>query len=1619
MSTRQLTRAIQYLLTQAQHIARKLTKRLVVWLFRNLLVLGRYPQLSKAGFILPTTVLLVLVLLLTVGSIGYRTYTRTVQTIGERQQRVIYNAATPTLDRAKSKIEYLFDSRKDPRFPSGIPSERWLLGMMLDYEGGTTVGTTVVPAHPTRTATYDPYILPGETRIDLDGDGRLDNAWTYPADTDGDGVNDSRAAYSIIYKTPATAAALLDTSDEAIRGTTTVPGRAARLEVRHGPLSNAGPQNPACATATASAATSDGVGRGWLPNSAVTSQLRKNFQVDVYVQPNELNRPVAALEFHQDRTVEQGNKWGAWFRNDLEIFPGPAFNWNGAMHSEGNIMVGNGSFRSYLISSEFSCLNTTKEASEVTTVVIPAPNAFTGEFIAGKINSDNSTNSDSAQFDLFKGFGAPPVVATLSSGTDSTPGTVVPSNFALDPVVLHTEGRSAARGTPPPTTATWAPVANSVNERLNQPEEEAPPYVDDSYRADNRYGPKPRYGGREGDPAIDIPATSRIGNVIPPTGNERLVGNTPAAGQDSSAVGLDGYWERRARNEGVRVIVGQRLELGDAAGWGGPLGSDLVRVSDSEPLRPWESCTTPTNRTGRCNEARQRRSLWDNLPAVQAAAIYHKDSAGGADVPAACLASTVHPGTAGTLDRSATFENLAYRFPASTFTPTRYDPTAGSTTPIISDFLRGRGTNGWEFSVPPVSEFANSATPTMRALRNLALLAGDPDGGAPSFTPVQNQIVHPYPALAMWGDFSLLRRVLYDRMLIDGGGGVAFADLSPADKSTLYASACTMGMLAYQLDYLADFNPENHPLIGKAYPTTSGGEQSSEPNLYFGGLRGAIRAIQAVNLNYSPLKTIPNLSTYAALNPEIYVRLLERWRDYMVTNGGTYTIPAPGVTISYTTDQMNQMILLAQMIISKEQVARDRQNGFLGSGSTPQSTLSYGDSVLGGRYVTAGVVPIVERSCREMNSGASINDPIKSLCSNRPFYPVLYDLFPAPEANTGSGSHRDADGLAGVGGRTYARDDVSTPEAQYFANNSGNAGKLFELVSTAAIALRPKSQSATWSLPVSELGAAPAGSTVELTPNNNRDNLIKVCLSDLIGPCLRNSAGTSTAGAFWQVGFKDSAFYNGREAMSVRAMDLHLDRLRQSPVGTDRWLPNSGIIYAYREDALSELSIVRPTQGDWATCDNENALRTDASCRMNTTVSAVLSKDPPLNDSNNITPKPVDYFADPDRRPNGFRLRQGKVLTRPLDTGRGLTFVSDNPVYIQGDFNLHQTSGGLRLEEFTTLLTYDGMGRYNNFYGRQLANLDNRFARPTTDQWRPSEVLTDAIHILSDNFCDGSIQDGFLTAGIDSAATFANANNLNVSSNRYGCQGNAERSSYLSGGRPKDASAGVLPELDATYRPRVKWTRTNLADTNVTANTVTTPPAPLFVEGDSPIFVSKQGNPWKDSGSFNATRDYTGSYYTLAENKSLTLAQPDTRINAIIISGLVPSRSQQSYGGLHNFPRFLESWKATQGGADIPLFVSGSLLQLSFSGQATGPFDQDAWEVGSAVSATESIQYYTPPLRRWGYDVGLQYAPAGPIAQRFVTVKSIRSEFYSEPPANDPYIQTLCRAIPGNTRPCT
>ena len=1624
MSTRKLIRAIQSATAQIFQAARSLTRGLAHWLLRGLLLLGRQPRLGRAGFVLPTTILVILVVLLTVGSIVFRTYTRTTETISERQQRVIFNAATPAIDRARAKLEFLFDPEREPRYPGGVPSENTLMGLMMN---GATIGTAVIPPFP---GTTDPYTFTDETRINVgtsyvgEAANGPDNAWRYRADTDGDGNADATVVYGVAMRL-----------DDAASLTNTTAGRltnrAQNLRVRNTPLSTVSQGNPLC----------QGGGtvqpqQGWVPEDGNSSTLLKNFQVNAYVLPDREGLPVSTLEMQLDRQLDRGNKWGAWFRYDLEIFPGRPFNWNGAMHTEGSLMMAGNEFRGYMISDPDSCLYT-KDASEISIATYdatPSRSAFRGEFIGGGMRN-NTLDTGTGRFDLWNGAGQLPTInQQFGRDADSIPNTLLPADYALDPVVMQTQGISAHRN---PTVATVARPAtwdgsNFEQDRMVTPTTQVPvPYVDDTFRADNRYGPKPTVGQDQ----APIPGT--IGGTIP-SSEIGLVGNDPGAGEDSSNVGLDGYWERRARIEGMRLIVGQRLELGDPAGWGGPVLSASVPTDNlrREALKPFDQCrdfnnnTANVQNTNRCNEARQRRGLWDNLAAVQSMAVYHSAS-GNLDAPVACMASTIHPGTAGTLDRSATFQNLALGLDTSSFAAGSNYTSA--TKPVISDFLRGRGTNGWEyqFNNTWLTAYDNPNSTVRIALDNLAHFAGDPRGGAPSFEPVQDRNVHPFPSLAMWGDQSVLRRVLAE---IEAG--TSYANLSPADKTTLHTATCTLGMLAYNLDYLEKFKPEQVPpaIMGTAYATRAAevAARAGEPATYYVGIRGAVRAL--IN-GTSPLGAIPIVQYGAATppvfptatidaatgsggnssyagggvfdtdgasrvnQPETYVRLLERWRDE-VQSGTPGTILNGGGN-NPTVQQLNNYISITQLVISKEQVARDRYWGFFGDTDVALRTDTLSNGALSGLYGPTNTV----RGCQGMRN-AGVGDSLRYLCSWRPRYPSLFSLFPSPGfGGTTASSHGDVDTSTADEGSRFVRDVTESTDPAYSYLRQVNVGFAYRVIPVASmddLVSLPRTTQASWNIPAQTLAAAPANNT----PSNSLDTLIKVCFNNATAAnqvCLADSRGIAAAAGeqFWRVPFKDSAFFNGREMLNVRTTDVNLGYMRTATksLTADTWLPKSGIVYAYREDGVSEPHIIRPRNISvaWTNCNTEPLLRTSANCQMLTNRSALSSQDPPLP-PNGVSVKPVDYYSDPDRRPNGFRLRNGSFLGRTDDEGRGISFISDNAIYIQGNFNLHNSDTN-PAEEFTQ----PAGAAFENFYARN--TLNGNFARATTDSWRPTEVLADAITILSDNFCDGSVQDSFLTAG-NGTPTLADANlPLQVSMGRYGCvNANGTRSSYLNQDRP---STAVNSPFTATPNPAPtwRWTRTNVADGLGFGNTGTgAAPNYNFTEGESPIYVSPSGNPWRAVNSPTTEAIYNGQYYALTDGKPLMNARAQ-RVNSIIVSGLVPSQARQSYGGMHNFPRFIENWDGND------LFISGSLVQLNFSTSATGPFDQDAWEVGNTPQGAESIRYYGAPNRRWGYDVGLQYAPAGPVAQRFIQLQPTRNEFYSEPPANDPYMQALVTGV--------
>lgn len=1536
---RAIKRAFRKLFKRTWNFVTTVSKTVVDWFLRTVLLMGVRKQQqahSKAGFVLPTIVMLLLVVTLVVATLLLRTQNRTSQVIGAREEQVIYNAATPAIERAKAKLEYLF--QQDTRLPFAPASDQLLLQMLVNetqiYPGLTT---------PLLVNGRDPYTFEGEQRIDLNGDGNPNNdpAWSYQADVDNDGKQET-VVYGLYLRSRSDDRTI---SIDGVGGrdgngrpidpnpnNDTDKNKARVLVTRNGPINTINLNDPTCAAITVPG-TVPPAGQilpvdesVWYP--AGSGILRKTFQVDAIVVSSKqgTSRTVATLEFQQDRQLDRANRWGAWFRYDMELYPGVAFNWNGAMYSAGNIFVGSSDlFRAFLISSQKSCFYG-KDSSEIVVMEEPETNGvkgFQGQIVARRLFQSGTAGA--AKFDLQKEGGnntEPDLDAnrtTLNDGKDSTNKDA--TNLSLKPDVLFTEDLSRARGGSDRNldarVASWESTAFIKQGKMRN-NLQNPPYVDDTYRADNRYGPKPKYDRvdrRYWLRSPDNPGGPQNGDPIP-AGETKLINNTTDTTSDPEFrnLGLDGYWERRAWANGLRIVVSPRLELGNAFGW---VNRDLNangNRNDSGEIDPLYPVSADTNNpVPISHEKQQRRTLRDNLAAVQSTVVYQANSGLGTpagDTPIACVATTAHPGSLQKDLDSRNFQQSGQRY---------WYPGQPNPSPLVSDFFYGYGTNGWEYTTPTLANFGGG--PLRTALQNLANFAGDYNdpNNSGAYPPTQGGRVYPNPYLTMWGNFSNLKRAL-----------TLPANNSIADNSYVHTAGCTLGMLANNINYFQ----------------TPGYSNTWQPDL----TNLATELKRVIGTTTSPFPT--------GFTPEA--------NDFITA------IEKPPVGVAPVAANT---LSLARFVHTKEQIARDRRYGFAdtpttggftytitkqldGSGN-PSTGFQYAGKTYsnntGQNTVTLGCDPT-----SPANNYFGLGSPTTwtaaqeenfvilatSLCSTKPKFPSLYYLFPVANHDRVT---------APTGATQPANEPYLAPPAPH---NGGYPGpEQFTQISDpdlTAIANMVQPKGENW------------------TSGNNSPNgnwyLPTEAQANPIPPLENDFQITTRNGGTRYTSLIDSAFFDSREMMTVRALTLDLNLLRRGQIGTDTWLPASGIIYAFREDAVREDAIMRPAGG--VVSDNRNP---------------GSPRDPqyPVATNNRISTKPVDFYADPDRRSYGFRLRNGQDLRRAPNGAlnnqnpRGMTFISDNPVYIQGDLNYHSTDGTVNnLEEFRTPLQQPN---WSNFYTRE--DLDDRFARngDGKDTWRPTEILSDAITILSNNF-----RKGYIDLGITNDTT-----NPVTPAGRY---------SFRAMNGPTGAPPNGWVLEDGTLR------------------TIAPVPPATQANNQKPIKVSHNGNPMfcniaasTPSGICPPSewREYTAGYRPfISDYRDAINPAINTRVNSIIVSGIIPSRAGQGNGGFHNFPRFIENWS---GG--VQSIISGSFVQLNFSTYSTAPFNQSAWEPGSGANADAPNWFFQPPTRIWGYDVGLQYAPAGPLAQRFVTSGRKRSEFYRDLQVDDPYICRLRLAL--------
>jgi hypothetical protein len=195
----------------------------------------------------------------------------------------------------------------------------------------------------------------------------------------------------------------------------------------------------------------------------------------------------------------------------------------------------------------------------------------------------------------------------------------------------------------------------------------------------------------------------------------------------------------------------------------------------------------------------------------------------------------------------------------------------------------------------------------------------------------------------------------------------------------------------------------------------------------------------------------------------------------------------------------------------------------------------------------------------------------------------------------------------------------------------------------------------------------------------------QICALQILDGSLSPNDSVIPHGAIFETFFSDQ-----RENKKVRATVLDLNLLRTKTIGGSEYLlPNSGIIYATRDDALPDTS-----------AGNTDAGKLES---------------------------PVDYVDDSTRprRPSAIILIKGEKLWRTNS-------YKEEETYIKGDFNLH-TQG-----EFTQTLADD----WSNFYTRTTFNNnfacragDSRFPNCTKgDEWRPANILADSVTLLSGDF---------------------------------------------------------------------------------------------------------------------------------------------------------------------------------------------------------------------------------------------------------------------------------------------
>lgn len=389
MFKRKLAKVIVSLLRRIANVSRAGAKRLMRAMLRSLMAMGRRAKLPVAGFVLPTVTMVMLVVVLLTLAITLRSFDRAQNARNVRVNQAVLAAASPALDRAQAKINYLL--KEDPQRPTATPSDNEMYRII-------SASDTLAQTPPRDLYTFGDetrlrlrYDLNGNTTIDpdppndtiLEDNEAINTAWRYAVDTDNNGKFDTYTIYGIFFRSPP-------------RDPDTGNFERARkpLESRTPPMP-AKLSDPACAGAVGTSASLIG-DSGWYKSEG---RLKKSFFVYT------VNLPItetgvaglgtnfeafkgttsfSALEYQQDQSRIPLSNNAVVYEDDLEISAFPPLTINGRIFTNSNLLVTtNDGLTLSQVSSQNSCFYEQENSK-----IIVAGNVVNG----GVINAPNAVN---------------------------------------------------------------------------------------------------------------------------------------------------------------------------------------------------------------------------------------------------------------------------------------------------------------------------------------------------------------------------------------------------------------------------------------------------------------------------------------------------------------------------------------------------------------------------------------------------------------------------------------------------------------------------------------------------------------------------------------------------------------------------------------------------------------------------------------------------------------------------------------------------------------------------------------------------------------------------------------------------------------------------------------------------------------------------------------------------------------------------------------------------------------------------------------------------------------------------------------------------------------------------